>query len=187
MRNLLTTQNQNCYREQIAKECYTRLAWKSRYGQDYPTSFVSRRAKEQLGLGLRLPKLPLTTTPTTKTILPPMLSTLERRREAVVPMDRSLSEAPLMRAVTPQTKDSLYQGFSKEGKGRSLYLHTRTQKGPEEKFDYPLLSSWDYGWRLGDYERDYRSPANGRSGVVSNTFYARNGIFNFPSETDRLG
>ncbi|XP_041745207.2 uncharacterized protein LOC121575973 [Coregonus clupeaformis] len=116
MRNLLTTQNQNCYREQIAKECYTRLAWKSRYGQDYPTSFVSRRAKEQLGLGLRLPKLPLTTTPTTKTILPPMLSTLERRREAVVPMDRSLSEAPLMRAVTPQTKDSLYQGFSKEGR-----------------------------------------------------------------------
>lgn len=20
---------------------------------------------------------------------------------------------------------------------------------PEEKFDFPLLSSWDYGWRLG--------------------------------------
>ncbi|XP_055773797.1 protein ATP6V1FNB [Salvelinus fontinalis] len=182
MRNLLTTENQNCYREQIEKEFYARLAWKSRYGRDYPTSFVSRRANEQVGL--RLPELPLTTS---KTILPPVLSTLERRREAAVPMDRSLSEAPLMRAVTPQTKESLYQGFSKEGKGRSLYLHTRTQKGPEEKFDYPLLSSWDYGWRLGDYGRDYRSPANGRSGLVRNTFYARNGIFNFPSETDRLG
>ncbi|XP_035632902.1 protein ATP6V1FNB [Oncorhynchus keta] len=181
MRNLLTTENQNCYREQIEKECYTRLAWKSRYGRDYPTSFVSRRANEQIRL--RLPELPLTT----KTILPPVLSTLERRREAAVPMDRSLSEAPLMREVTPQTKESLYQGFSKEGKGRSLYLHTRTQKGPEEKFDYPLLSSWDYGWRLGDYGRDYGSPANGRSGVVRNNFYARNGIFHFPSETDRLG
>jgi len=22
---------------------------------------------------------------------------------------------------------------------------------PEEKFDFPLLSSWEYGWRLGEW------------------------------------
>ncbi|KAI1890364.1 hypothetical protein AGOR_G00152970 [Albula goreensis] len=92
-----------------------------------------------------------------------------------------------MRPVSPQTKEALFQGFSKEGRGRHLYLRRRVQKGPEEKFDFPLLSSWDYGWRLGDYDREYRSPANGRSGIVRNTFYARNGIFHFPSPTDRLG
>ncbi|XP_045548065.1 uncharacterized protein isoform X2 [Salmo salar] len=183
MRNLLTTENQNCYREQIEKERYTRLAWKSRYGRDYPTSFVSRRANEQLAL--RLPELPLNTTPTTKTILPPVLSTLERRREVAVPLDRSLSEAPL-----DESSDAPDQGISLPGffqGGRRLYLHTRTLKDPEEKFDHLLLSSWHYGWRLGEYGRDYRSPANGRSGVVRNTFYSRNGIFNIPSETDRLG
>lgn len=37
MRHLLTTQSQNCYREQIQKEMLTRLAWKSRYAQLYPS------------------------------------------------------------------------------------------------------------------------------------------------------
>lgn len=36
MRGLLTTQSQNCYREQIQKEMLTRLAWKSRYARLYP-------------------------------------------------------------------------------------------------------------------------------------------------------
>ncbi|XP_036386201.1 protein ATP6V1FNB [Megalops cyprinoides] len=178
MRNLLTTQNQNCYRELIEKEAYTRMAWKVKYGKDYPIRYPSRTAKTQGPPKLAAPK----------TVLPPVVKTVEKKKEAPpVPMERTLSEAPLMRPVTPQTKDVLYQGFSKEGKGRHLYLQRRTQKDPEQKFDYPLLSSWEYGWRLGDYEREYRSPANGRSGIVRNTFYARNGIFHFPSATDRLG
>lgn len=36
---LLTTQSQNCYREQIQKEMLTRLAWKSRYAKLYPTCY----------------------------------------------------------------------------------------------------------------------------------------------------
>lgn len=183
MRNLLTTQNQNCYREQIEKEAFTRLAWKDRYGHYYPTCFVSRKTRD-----LELPKLQPPESSKTRPILPPVLKPVEKKRVATaLVVQRSLSEVPLMRPVTPETKMDLYQGFSKEGNGRSLYLHRRIQKGPEDKFDYPLLSSWDYGWRLGDYEQDYRSPVNGRSGVVRNTFYARNGIFNFPSATDRLG
>ncbi|XP_030634139.1 protein ATP6V1FNB [Chanos chanos] len=178
MRSLLTTQNQNCYKELIMKEAYTRLAWKMKYSQDYPSTFVIRRSKT-----LGPPKL----STCTKTILPPVVNNQEKKKAATVVIERSLSDAPLMRPVSPETKQALYQGFSKEGKGRRLYLHKRDQKGPEEKYDYPLLSSWEYGWRLGDYEHDYKSPSNGRSQIVKSTFYARNGIFNIPSATDQLG
>lgn len=139
MRSLLTTQNQNCYRELIMKEAYTRLAWKMKYGQDYPRSFTSDRPKAQ-----GPPKLTVS-----KPTLPPVVSLPERRREASSREQRCLSAAPLMRPVTPDTKETLYKGFSKEGKGRHLYLQRRVVKGPDEKFDYPILSSWDYGWRLG--------------------------------------
>ncbi|XP_072522418.1 protein SPMIP1 [Salminus brasiliensis] len=180
MRNLLTTQNQNCYRELIMKEAYTRLTWKTKYGKDYPASFASRRAKT---MGLFNPPKP-----PTQITLPPVVQPQEKnKKQAPMLVGRTLSEAPLMRPVSPQTKEVLYHGFSKEGKGRSTYLKRRVQKMPEEKFDYPILSSWEYGWRLGDYDHNYKSPANGRSGVVRSTFYARNGIFNIPAQTDKLG
>ncbi|XP_061074951.1 protein SPMIP1 [Conger conger] len=181
MRNLLTTQNQNCYREMIEKEAYTRMAWKTKYGDDYPISFPVRSPK-------KVPEAPKPPTP--KTVLPPVVKPPEKKKKEVVveePAEQTVKAAPLMRPVSPHTKDALYRGFSKEGKGRHMYLRTRAQKGPEEKFDFPLLSSWEYGWRLGDYDRDYRSPANGRSGIVRGTFYARNGIFHIPSPTDHLG
>ncbi|KAJ8404127.1 hypothetical protein AAFF_G00344770 [Aldrovandia affinis] len=186
MRNLLTTQNQNCYRELIEKEAYTRMAWKIKYGDDYP--LISNPSGST-----KAPRSPKLSTPKTILLPPiPVPKPPERRKEAPPPAPaerggHAEGPSPLMRPVSPQTREALYQGFSKEGKGRHLYLRSRVQKGPEEKFDFPQLSSWDYGWRLGDYERDYRSPVNGRSGIVRNTFYARNGIFNFPSPTDRLG
>lgn len=141
MRNLLTTQDQNFYRELILKEAYTRLAWKMKYSKEYPTTFTSRRSKS---IGLFNPPS------ASKLTLPPVVQTQEKQREAPAIVRRSLSEAPLMRPVSPLTKAPLYQGFSHEGKGRQQYLRKRAQKGPEEKFDYPILSSWDYGWRLGE-------------------------------------
>ncbi|XP_062842192.1 protein SPMIP1 isoform X2 [Trichomycterus rosablanca] len=145
MRTLLTTQNQDWYREMIMKEAYTRLAWNINYVQ-----------------------------------------TIKKKVEPKEPQ-RTLTETPLMRPVSPQSREALYHGLTTEGKGRGQYLQKRFQKRPEERFDYPILSSWEYGWRLGDYEQSYRSPANGRSGVVRSNFYARNGVFYIPSATDRLG
>ncbi|XP_051528479.1 protein ATP6V1FNB [Myxocyprinus asiaticus] len=178
MRNLLTTQDQNFYRELILKEAYTRLAWKMKYSKEYPTRFTTRRSKSIE---------PFNPPSASKLVLPPVVQTQEKKRGAPVLVQRSLSEAPLMRPVSPHTKESLYHGFSKEGKGRHLYLRKRAQKDPENKFDYPILSSWDYGWRLGDYEMDCKTPAHGRSGIVRSTFYARNGIFNIPTATDQFG
>uniref|UniRef100_A0A8D0AJQ6 Si:ch211-193l2.10 n=1 Tax=Sander lucioperca TaxID=283035 RepID=A0A8D0AJQ6_SANLU len=98
-----------------------------------------------------------------------------------------LNVPPLMRPVSPQTRRALYQDSSHHGKGRSLYLQRRGLVRPEEKFDFPLLSSWEYGWRLGDYTLDYRTPSRAKSSVVKNTFYARNGVFCSASATDAMG
>lgn len=83
-----------------------------------------------------------------------------------------------MRPVTPGVKETLYEGFTKEGKGRYQYLSTRNEKNPEDKFSFPLLSSWEYGWRLGDVIRkeEIRKPKNGRTRIVADTFYTRTGI-----------
>ncbi|XP_026205402.1 uncharacterized protein LOC113155101 isoform X2 [Anabas testudineus] len=185
MRHLLTTQSQNCYREQIQKEMLTRLAWKSRYAKLYPPCSNPQNHSRE-------PAQP----PADRTVLPPLTRTPEKQSNLPPPRhppvlsvdaDGGLSVAPTMRPVSPQTRQALYWDSSHHGRGRGLYLQRRGQIRPEEKFDFPLLSSWEYGWRLGDYTLDYRTPSRARSSVVKNTFYARNGVFNIPSATDTLG
>ena len=87
-----------------------------------------------------------------------------------------------MRPVDQSTKGKLYDGFTKEGKGRYQYLSSRYEQIPEEKFSFPLLSSWESGWRLGDVIRkdEIKKPVNGRTRIVADTFYTRTGI---PSST----
>lgn len=54
-----------------------------------------------------------------------------------------------MRQVPPSTLQLLFQGISHDGQGRALYLRERHRQKPEEKFQYPILSSWEYGWHVG--------------------------------------
>lgn len=138
MRTLQTTKDQNSYRELIMKEAYARLNWKIKYDKDYPARFASRKGSKVMN-------------PTTasKVTLPPVVKAPEKKKDVPV-LQRALSEAPLMRPVSPQSRETLYNGLSKEGKGRSQYLTRRMQKMPEERFEYPFLSSWEYGWRLGN-------------------------------------
>ncbi|GAA6216900.1 uncharacterized protein LOC121178742 [Lates japonicus] len=182
MRCLLTTQSQNCYREQIQKEMLTRLAWKSRYAKLYPSCYNPQNNSTEL---TQLPQLPADPW----AVLPPVTRTPKRQSDLppLSPPALSVEVTPAMRPVSPKTRQALYQDSSHHGRGRSLYLHRRGQMRPEEKFDFPLLSSWEYGWRLGDYTLDYRTPSRARSSVVKNTFYARNGVFSSPSATDILG
>uniref|UniRef100_A0A3P9H8P4 Si:ch211-193l2.10 n=1 Tax=Oryzias latipes TaxID=8090 RepID=A0A3P9H8P4_ORYLA len=149
MRGLLTTQSQNCYKEQIQREMLTRLAWKSRYAKLYPSA-LSLQGSTQL---------------------PPL------------PPGRRQPAPPLMKPVHLPSLPLLYL----QGIGRSLYLQRRGHIRPEEKFDFPLLSSWEYGWRLGDFTLDYRTPSHARSAVVEKTFYSKNGVFRNPSATDSMG
>ena len=83
-----------------------------------------------------------------------------------------------MRPSSPKTRELLYDGFTKEGRGRYLYLQQRYRKVPEAKYEYPLTSSLEYGWKLGDVikKEDIKKPAFGRTRIVADTFYTRTGI-----------
>ncbi len=71
----------------------------------------------------------------------------------------------------------IYDGLSKEGKGRYQYLQQRKLDKPEERYEYPLISSFEYGWKLNEVAPEYRTPAHGRGRIVEESFYRRNGIF----------
>lgn len=83
-----------------------------------------------------------------------------------------------MKPPSPVTRDTLFDGFTKEGKGRYQYLRKRYDTIPEQKYTFPIISSWDYGWRLDDVmkKEEIKKPTHGRTRIVSDTFYNRNGI-----------
>ncbi len=83
-----------------------------------------------------------------------------------------------MKAPPRLVRTSLYDGFTKEEKGRYQYLNQRHRVIPEDKFQFPVLSSWDYGWRLSDViqKDDIKKPEYGRTRIVADTFYTRTGI-----------
>ncbi|XP_032996891.1 protein ATP6V1FNB [Lacerta agilis] len=190
MRGLLTTREQNGWRELINKEASCRVSWKAKYGHKYP------RRVTDYGVAKRKCFLPA--------ICPPEKSASSLRCQEVTLQKEDGQQLsgkeekqgeegpslqhplPEMRVPTPQTTQLLYQGFSHEGKGRHHYLKQRKMKSPEEKFCYPVLSSWEYGWRLGDVVKDMRTPIHGKSRIVKDTFYFKNGIFYHPSKTDKL-
>ena len=53
-----------------------------------------------------------------------------------------------MHPISKSEKEILFDGFSKDEKGRSKYLKMRKNFDPEEKYRYPQLSSWEYGWNF---------------------------------------
>jgi len=83
-----------------------------------------------------------------------------------------------MYPVERSVKNLLYDGFSKEEKGRRQYMRQRQNVIPENKYRFPLCSSWDYGWRLEDAipKEAIRKPEFGSISLVHDTFYTRNGI-----------
>ena len=78
------------------------------------------------------------------------------------------------------TKKLLFDGFTKEEKGRYQYLLARKQIPPENKFEFPITSSWELGWRQKESISEFAAPTHGRNKIVRDTFYRKNGVFNAP-------
>ena len=55
-------------------------------------------------------------------------------------------------------------------------MKKRVLTKPEDKYEYPLLSSWDIGWKVGDLMNRYKTPRHGRAKIINDTFYRNNGI-----------
>uniref|UniRef100_K7E3S0 Uncharacterized LOC103099791 n=1 Tax=Monodelphis domestica TaxID=13616 RepID=K7E3S0_MONDO len=197
MRDLFTTRNQACWTELIEKEAVSRATWRIKYAHKYPRVLGSRK-KCQLPFLCPAPEpCLLPAIGPTKTGGPEAGTSpgegagvqAAQKGEEKGPREEVKAEPepflPDMRPATPKTGQLLYQGISHEGKGRLLYLRERWQQKPEDKFRFPVLSSWDYGWCIGDAMKEAKVPVHARSGLIRDTFYFRNGIFHQPSRSDQ--
>lgn len=175
-------QRQNFWTEAIHKEAYTRLAWHERYSKAF-----ARESREGIARKRRPNMVPQVNVESMKTKKPAepsqSLGDLAAKKEArkkdlaAIAADNPDDLLVEMRPVTPNVKGQLYKGFSKEGTGRYAYLQIRKLKKPEIKYDFPITSSWEYGWKLDDVVKEFRAPAFGRSRIVKDSFYRTNGIF----------
>ncbi|XP_077983237.1 protein SPMIP1-like [Glandiceps talaboti] len=179
VRELMDTQRQNFWKESIQKEAYVRLAWHEKYSKEFAKDSAKAIRRKQ-----RPDMVP-------KPVMTLKLPQLERAKKSD---DKAKKEAEAkasfamlakknpdallveMRPVSTSTKAQLYKGFSKLGEGRYAYLQQRKLKKPEEKYEFPITSSWEYGWRLDDVVTEMRAPAFGRSRIVKESFYRTNGI-----------
>ena len=80
-----------------------------------------------------------------------------------------------MRPPPAKMRDGLYEGFTKEERGRYRYLKQRKLAIPEQKFHFPLLSSWEYGWKI-DEEFQLHRPEYARTRMIQDSFYTRNNV-----------
>jgi len=112
-------------------------------------------------------KLPMITE---GTVTDPCERTERRSPRTLPPLARD------MKPVDDVTLGRIYEGSSREGKGRYGYLKTRNSLRPEVKYQFPIVSSWEYGWRLEDVIKveEMKNPEFGRSRIVADTFYRNN-------------
>ncbi|CAH8536063.1 unnamed protein product [Schistosoma mattheei] len=91
---------------------------------------------------------------------------------------QELTIGPDMFKPSSEVLKLLYEGISKEGKGRNRYLHDRYKLNLEDKFQFPILSSMEYGWGHADLisKSTAQSRKFGRQCVIEDSFYRRTGI-----------
>lgn len=71
----------------------------------------------------------------------------------------------------------LYDGVSKEGKGRAAYLNHQRQIDPKVKYKTPLTSSHEIGWYIDNCTYTERLEHKRRA-IIRETFYRSRGVFN---------
>jgi len=172
---------QNRWKESCTKEIMMRLQWKEQYGAEFKRREEEEERKKEAARGLIKVKQATGGAETggqedQENVRPKQQSPAKAKAQEFEPLLED-SELPLfeMYPVTPGTTAKLYDGFSKEGKGRSLYLTCRKAKGPEAKFPYPVTEAQEVGWRMEEREPKGK-PKHGRSETIR-TFYRDNGVF----------
>lgn len=171
----MDTRAQNSWKELIEKEAATRISCKLKQEEN------SKDEDEWFDRSKYRLNKPLTgNLPTT--IKFPQKQSRKNTSEEIERLTEQLkkSGSNLLTDMKPpktETQALLYEGFTKEGKGRYQYLKARKSENPEEKFEYPLLNSFEYGWKLNDVAQEYKTPTHGRGRIVEESFYRRNGVF----------
>ncbi|KAF7236441.1 hypothetical protein EG68_11063 [Paragonimus skrjabini miyazakii] len=181
------TRGQRALEELYEKELKTQIKWflrniKSK--QDNPGKILS--ANEIMNTPLPtaaevLPKhlLEPISSPTTD-----LMDSVKKEQVTITPLisEETDSKVPMdMCPAEPKVVHLLYDGISKEGKGRANYLKERNKTDVEDKYLYPVLSSMEYGWSQGRLIKEGAAAAqnnkrHGRVRIIEESFYRRNGI-----------
>lgn len=173
----MDTQLQNFCVESINKEASLRFAWHLRYSKQFAKSaFNSKPKKSGLNLNTnvseRIRRIESERKPLLRSAPPSQGGTGKDAR--LTKSDGALSMRD-MRPPSPNTQTLLYNGISAHGEGRYAYLKKRKALTPEQKYEFPLLSSCQYGWKIMEYANPKPSP-HARTCVIKDSFYRNSGI-----------
>lgn len=183
----MDTQLQNFWVESINKEAALRFGWHLRYSNKFAKSAFSRPAKttknipasnraavtERLKLMER--EWRSRSAPSQS---PDKKSTGKKDEKRASSSSEAQGQALSLRDMRPAsaaTRQLLYSGISAHGEGRYAYLRKRKALTPERKYEFPILSSCQYGWKIMEFANPKPSP-HARTCVIKDSFYRNSGI-----------
>ncbi len=166
--------------ESIDKESAVRVAWHLKYSKKFARGAVEKNAPKgknavvfNSSVSDKIKKMENDKkhrTAPCATSSKPIVKTPEKLSKS----DGALAVRD-MRPSTQGTLNLLYNGISSQGEGRYAYLKKRKEKIPEEKYEFPLLTSCQYGWKILQYYDPSPSPY-ARASVIKDSFYRNSGI-----------
>lgn len=158
---------QNFYRENYEREAAAKLAFYYANKRGETPGKVDTRGQSAVETGLPS--------------INPMQYALQVKKKEEHTLQEIINDAKSrftmeeMRPPTKETQKKLFDGFTKEEKGRYAYLRDRHQIIPEKKYTFPTLSSMRYGWKL-DQAFQLKRPSYARTRLIKDTFYTPNGV-----------
>lgn len=169
----MDSQKQEFWKEAILKEKIVRLNW-------FRDNWIKPKLVKKVGekRGMKLPQInePQREAKPVKTLTTEGAQVKSRDEKVII---------DVMRPVSGETRDVLYDGFSEEETGRYKYLLLRKRKDPEVKYLYPITSNWQYGWGLGDMNKTY-VPMYAFNAIVKESFFRKNGVFPRSATSDTV-
>ncbi|VUZ49558.1 unnamed protein product [Hymenolepis diminuta] len=89
-------------------------------------------------------------------------------------LSASTEEIALMRPVSSSTGNLLY---GKHGE-TSVYLKQRLKLNPDEKYEMPVTTAMEYGWKLFQLfpKSEITHPRYGRTNIIERSFYRNGGV-----------
>ena len=188
----MDTQLQNFWVESINKEATLRFGWHLRYSKQFARTSTAQNAahgkrqasKKKHGLALnssvteRIQKMEEQKKPRPKSLSDGATSRATSVAMKDTRLTKSADGAATLRDMRPpssNTRALLYNGISAHGEGRYAYLKKRRTLTPEEKYEFPILSSCQYGWKIMEYTKPKSSP-HARTCVIKDSFYRNSGV-----------
>lgn len=82
-----------------------------------------------------------------------------------------------MKPVDPAVTSLIYTSGDV---GRKTYLNTRIKSSPDQRFYFPEVSSFVYGWKMWYHNNELKKLGFGREMIIKHTFYRRRGVTHDP-------